>query len=400
MADRHRPVHNVGLIRSMSDPATGCDPSQCCRVVILPGLVPAQIDAHLEGEHRMSIVADTYRFVVGVDTHAAAHRYAIIETPNGRLFDEATFPTSAAGLRRAEAWIGRRAGGDIDAVLVSAEGTGSYGAQMAARLSSTGYRVVDAPAPQRDRGTDKNDPIDAIKAARGALIRDIERLADVRNSSMHTALSVLTKSRDHMSLERTRAINALTALLRIHDLDIDARKALTRTQIRQVAAWRTRTESLDIALTRTEAVRLARRIRDLDADLASNNRQLTILVTEYAPQMMAMPGVGPVCAAIILTAWSQPGRIHSESALARLGGTCPIETSSGAHSGHRLNRGGDRQLNRAIHTIAMVRMRSDAQTRDYVHKRVAEGLTRRSIQRCLKRYITRQIYRTLTDTTT
>ncbi|MGL5826261.1 MAG: IS110 family transposase [Nocardioides sp.] len=108
----------------------------------------------------MSIVADHYRFVVGVDTHAATHTYAIIESPSGKELGTETFPTTTAGLKRAGAWIGRRTGGDVDGVLIAAEGTGSYGAVMAELMSETGYRVVEAPAPsaKRLRGTGGSAP--------------------------------------------------------------------------------------------------------------------------------------------------------------------------------------------------------------------------------------------------
>ena len=128
----------------------------------------------------MSIVADHYTSVVGVDTHAATHTYALIESPSGKLIDQKTFPTTPAGLKRAIAWIGRRTGPDVGRVLVSAEGTGSYGAVMAERLSEAGYRVVEAPTPstKRLRGRGKTDTLDAIVAARSTLIMDIGRLRD------------------------------------------------------------------------------------------------------------------------------------------------------------------------------------------------------------------------------
>ena len=105
----------------------------------------------LQGDIALSIVADNYRFVVGVDTHAATHTYALLESPSGKELGTETFPTTPAGLGRAVAWLGRRTGGDIDGVLISAEGTGSYGAVMADLVSQTGYRVVEAPTPSSKR---------------------------------------------------------------------------------------------------------------------------------------------------------------------------------------------------------------------------------------------------------
>ena len=125
-------------------------------------------------------VAELYRLVVGVDTHAKVHQYAIVEAGTGRVLDEAGFPTSGAGLARAVAWITRRANGRVEEVLVSCEGTGSYGARLAKTLLDAGYRVVGAPSPKRDRGREKDDSIYALKPARGVLGSRVDRLADIR----------------------------------------------------------------------------------------------------------------------------------------------------------------------------------------------------------------------------
>lgn len=346
----------------------------------------------------MSIVADHYRFVVGVDTHAATHTYALLESPSGRELGTETFPTTTAGLNRAVAWVGRRTGGDVDGVLISAEGTGSYGAVMAELMSETGYRVVEAPPPsaKRLRGTGKTDTFDALTAARSTLVMDVNRLRDRRAGELQTALKVLTVAREQMNADRLRSINALTALLRTHGLGVDARRALTLTQIRAVAAWRRREEPLSLSVARADAIRHARRAIDLDGDLKSNREQVTKLVTDHAPALLEMVDVGAVTAAVVMTVWSHPGRIRSQAALAQIAGTCPIPASSGNTKRHRLNRGGDRQLNRAINTIVLTRMRMDPATRAYVERRTAEGRTKREITRCLKRYVTRQIHRTLT----
>ncbi len=162
----------------------------------------------------MPSVSEVYRFVVGVDTHAKVHQYAIIDAGTGHVLDEAGFSTSGPGLARAVAWIGRRTAGEVDAVLVSAEGTGSYGARLAKVLGQSGYRVVRRPAPKRDRGGDKNDSIDAIKAARSTLAKQSDRLADVRAGDLQQCLKILRTTRDRMTRESTQCRNALTALLR------------------------------------------------------------------------------------------------------------------------------------------------------------------------------------------
>lgn len=344
----------------------------------------------------MSIVADKYRFVIGVDTHSRTHQYAIIAAATGQAVDQAEFATHPAGLRRAVAWIGRRTDGDLDAVLVSVEGTGSYGAQLTRLLLDNRYRVVDAPTPKRDRGQSKNDSIDAFKAARNVLARQADHLADARDGETVRMLQVLLASRDRITTESTRSINALIALLRVHDLGFDARRKPTLTQIRQIARWHLPSTSLTaVSIAKTEAISLARRIIELHDQIHANEHLVQQIVTNTAPALLDQVGIGPITAAVIITARSHTGRLHSEAAFAALGGVSPIQIASGDRSEHRLNRGGDRQLNRALHTIATTRMRVDPHTRDYVQRRRAQGLSDRRIRRCLKRYISRQIYRTL-----
>lgn len=357
------------------------------------------------------IVADTYRFVVGVDTHAATHHYAIIDTRTGGIVDDAEFPTHTKGLLRAADWITRRTGepteGNLDRalgrvlgrVLVSIEGTRSYGAQLATLLTQAGYRVVDAPSPKRERGSAKNDHIDAVTAARGALHKAPDQLADARAGQTSATLQVLLTARNSMTSERTRAINALNALLRTHALGIDARRKVNRPTIRTIAAWRTRkTDTLTAATARAEAIRLATRILALDTEVDANEQALTTLVRATHPTLLKLPGVGPVSSAIVLTAWSHPGRIRDEAAFAKLGGVSPLEVASGNSHEHRLNRTGDRQLNSALHTIANSRIRHDSRTRDYLTRRTEQGLSKRRIRRCLKRYIARELYRHLAAT--
>lgn len=143
-------------------------------------------------------------------------------------------------------------------------------------------------------------------------------------------------------------------------------------------------------------MRLAKRITGLDGDLKANQVQLTKLTTEQMLSPLAMHGVGAVTAAIIVAVWSHPGRIRSEATFAMIAGTCPIPASSGNTVRHRLNRGRDRRLNRAINTIALTRMRTDKATREYVERKIAEGRSKREIMRTLKRYIIRQSHRLLT----
>jgi transposase len=346
----------------------------------------------------MTIVAHTSPFVIGVDTHAKSHAISILASPHGEIIGEAQFPATAVGLARAVVWAGRRTGGDLGALWVI-EGTGTYGARLARAATDAGYAVVEAPRmnARANRGIGKSDPLDARRIARAILTVDTTQLRHPRaDGGVRAAVRVLLSSRDHMSTERTATINALTALLRVIDLGIDARRPLSAGPVTTIAAWRTRDEDLATATARWEAIRLAKRVAALDGELKAITRRITDLVEQSpARRLLEQPGIGPVTAAVALTAWSHPGRVRSEAAFASLAGVNPIPASSGNTVRHRLNRGGDRRLNRALHMAVVTRMRMDPRTRAYVERRTAQGRTLREIRRCLKRYLARQIYRLL-----
>lgn len=346
----------------------------------------------------MSIVAHSHPFVVGVDTHAKNHVYAVIATATGELLQTRDFPTTSAGISRAIAWVAHRTGADL-ATLWVIEGAASYGALLAGAVGAAGYQVAEAARmdARAHHGVGKSDPLDAHRIAAAALPLEEQQLRRPRlNEGVRAALRVLVCARESMTTDRTRAVNALTALLRVNDLGLDARKSLTGTQIAEVSRWRAREEPLAISVARSEAVRLAKRISELDADIKTNNARITELVeiSEAAP-LLAETGFGPVTAAICLTAWSHHGRVRSEAAYAALAGVNPIPASSGNTIRHRLNRGGDRTLNKALHLVAISRMTFDAATTEYVQKRQTEGRTKKEIRRCVKRYLARRIYRTL-----
>ncbi|MDF1490413.1 IS110 family RNA-guided transposase [Tessaracoccus caeni] len=345
----------------------------------------------------MTIVADAYRFVIGIDTHAKTHHWAIIESRTGGVIDNREFPTTPAGINRAITWIRRRTHqATTNTVLVSMEGTGSYGTKAARALLEAGYRVTDAPSPKRPRGTGKNDAIDAITAARNILHKHSDHLADMRSSDTSKLFQVLLTARDSMTRERTRHINALGALLRTQELDLDARHKPGATKIRQVASWRPRaTDSPLQAAARAEAIRLAKRIRELDTQITDNTKNLRQAVQHTMPSLLALSGVGPVNAAIVLCAWSHPGRVRNDAAFAKLAGACPLEVSSGNRKNHRLNRTGDRQLNKALHIIAKTRLQHDPTTQAYLARRITSGSDLPRARRCLKRYIARELFKHL-----
>lgn len=343
----------------------------------------------------VSSVTEYYDHVIGVDTHARTHTYAVLEAGTGRRLDSATFPTTANGLSRALAWIRRRAQGRL---LVAIEGASSYGSNLRRALIGAGLDVCDVRPPKRAAraGRGKSDEIDAIAAARTALASDVERLTTPRSDGLRAALRVLLVARQSMDSRRTAERNALTALLRSFDLGIDVRKPLTDTQVREIAGWRHRaTDDAAMTTIRQEARRLAASVQALTLQLAENQAALAGHVQELAPGLQQLLGVGAVTGAILVTAYSHQGRVRSEAAFAALAGASPLEASSGNTTRHRLNRHGDRQLNRALDVIARVRLSCDPSTRDYLARRLAEGKSKREIRRSLKRYIARQLFRQL-----
>lgn len=347
----------------------------------------------------MSTVADTYKYVIGVDTHAKTHTYAVVAAATGAVIDTASFPTTDAGTARAIAWIERRSDGQQ---LAAVEGTGSYGATVTRALTTAGIRVCEVKPPKRQArdGHGKTDQIDAVAAARTALGTDATALILPRADGLRSALRVLLVARHSIDSQRTRDCNALNAFLRIINLGLDVRAPLTNTQVDIIAAWRDRSsDDTAAAVARSEARRLASAIHQRTRELETNHAALSKHVDELAPGIQDIPGVGPFTAAIILTAYSHQGRVRSEAAFAALAGVSPIPASSGNTTRHRLNRHGDRQLNRALHIIARCRMITDPTTKSYVDRRTAEGKTRREIHRCLKRFIARSIYHSLATLT-
>lgn len=345
----------------------------------------------------MTTVAHAHPFVVGVDTHACNHALTILAA-TGEVVDAGQFPSMGTGMDRAIAWAARRTGGDLETLWVI-EGAASYGARLAGAVTTAGYEVVEAARmdARANRGVGKSDPLDARRIAAAVLPLDTRELRHPRkDDGVRAALRILVTARDHMTAERTATVNALIALLRVVDLGIDARKAPTGKQIGEVARWRTRDEPLATLTARAEAVRLAKRAAALEEEIATNTTRMTELVTaSQAAPLLGKTGIGPVTAAICLTAWSHHGRVRSEAAFACLAGVNPIPASSGNTVRHRLNRGGDRRLNRALHIATLTRMTHDPATRAYVERRRAEGRTTKEIRRCLKRYLARHIYRTL-----
>ena len=261
--------------------------------------------------------------------------------------------------------------------------------------------IADRPAAAAGRTAAtsdgaKTDALDARRAAREVLGRP--DLAVPRARGRREALRALESTRRGAQTARTAAINELKALIVSAPVDLrdQLRGLTTAAQVAKCAAFRLPAAPLDELTATKQALRsLARRIKTLTAEAADLQTSIRWLVEAVAPHLLDQPGVGPVTAAQIYIAWSHPGRCRNEAAFARLAGVAPLEASSGQNTRHRLNRRGDRQLNRALHTIAVTRSRYCPHTQAHIAKPTAEGKTPREAQRCLKRYIARQIYRLL-----
>lgn len=343
----------------------------------------------------MTIVAEKYDYVIGIDTHARTHTYAIINTRTGAREHCQTFPVTTPGMNRAVAWLQRNIHGES---IAAVEGTRSYGATIAHALVDAHIEVVEAKPPRRkdqsSRG--KSDEIDATAAAISILGKDISKLLRPRSEGARAALSILSASRGRIDTQRTINRNSLSALLRTFDLGIDARQSLTARQIKQISVWRQHSsDSIDQRFAREEAKFLASSILAADQLLKENSKAMSDLDEQLAPELQQVFGLGPVTTAWIPMAYSHPGRVHSEAAFAALAGVSPLQASSGNHERYRLNRRGDRLLNKALDVVARTRMGHDEATKKYVEKRTAEGLSPKEIKRILKRYIARSIYRKL-----
>jgi transposase len=345
----------------------------------------------------MPMLAEMVDAVIGVDTHLDSHALAVC-APSGAVLAQATIAADAGGYAAAVAFAAAHAPGPR--VSFAVEGSRSHGIGLARALAAAGQQVVEVERPKRAarRGKGKSDAIDAVLAARAALGYHLDRLPTPRADGDREALRILLAARRDATDERTAKVNALRALLRggDHADAALARGRLSPARLAAIARRRGRAGHTREQATRlAEARRLALRITDLDRELAANTKTLTAIVDELVPGLLDRHGIGPVSAAQAIVSYSHHGRCRNDAAYARLGGAAPLEASSGKTVRHRLNRGGDRDLNRALHDIAKTRMRSCPRTRAYVERRRADGKTDREIRRCLKRYIARELFRAL-----
>jgi len=344
----------------------------------------------------MTTMADRQRPVTGgVDTHKDAH-VAVVVDEVGRVLGTESFPVNAKGYASLLAWMAARGA----LVKVGVEGTGSYGAGLARYLAAHGVAVTEVNRPNRQarRRKGKSGPVDAEGAARSALNGEASGAPKSRDGAVE-ALRALRVARRGAVKARTQATNQL------RDLVVSAPEALrarlvhlsTAKRVELAAQFRPGSLLCPVEATKAAMRSLAQRHQGLSAEVARLDDALGDIVAEVAPDgFLAKTGVGTQVATILLgTAGDNPGRLGSEGCFAALCGSSPVDASSGKQKRHRLNQGGDRQANSALWRIVFTRMTCDPRTKAYVERRTAEGKTTKEIMRCLKRYVAREVYKSI-----
>jgi transposase len=330
----------------------------------------------------------------GVDTHADTHVAAALD-PIGGLLGVQEFPVTPAGYASLLSWLG----GFGTVALVGIEGTGSYGAGLARHVAAAGIRVVEVDRSDRQdrRRQGKSDPLDAVSAARAAQSGRARGAPKGRDGAVEAIRALMVAKRSARS-ERTQTINQARSLIVTGPDDLRARFARHTVTglVTGLASLRPRPGDVVGYATRIALRELGRRAEFLDGQLGRLDELIVPLVAGRAPALLALYGVGPDTAALLLiAAGDHPARLRSEAAWAHLCAAAPIPASSGKVTRHRLNPGGDRQANHALWRIVITRMSSHAPTRAYVERRTTEGLSKTEIIRCLKRYVAREVYRHL-----
>lgn len=331
----------------------------------------------------------------GVDTHLDVHVAAAVDHLGGVLGTQ-SFPATAAGYRQLLRWLASF--GPIHAVGV--EGTGSYGSALARHLADHDVTVIEVARPNRQvrRRHGKTDIVDAIAAARAVLSGEATGTPKSHDGPVES-LRLLKIVQRSGNKARTQAVNQLHNIVATAPDDLRQRLRSMKTPelIATCTAFRVRADD-DTVLTTTRLVlrELAQRVQLLDRQLADITTRLRRITTAVAPDLVAKRGVGPDTASTVLvSAGDNPHRLHNERSFAALAGSNPIPASSGKTVRHRLNRGGDRQLNAALWRITMVRLATDPDTRAYLERRITEGKTKREAIRCIKRYIARELFTAL-----
>ena len=338
------------------------------------------------------------RIVGGVDTHKELHVAAIVDERD-MVIETQSFATTRQGYRQLLAWM--RSFGELDRVGI--ESTGSYGAGLLRFMSKAGIEVLEVTTPdkldRRRRG--KNDDLDAQNAAHAAFAGRRTVTPRTRDG-MVESLRVLKACRKTAVSARRVALQMIqNTIVCAPDRLRDALRSMTRMQlIRTLAAWRpdlTAYREVEAAY-RIGLRSLARRYLELHDEIGDLDAMIHAIVEDLAPSLITRNSIGHIGAAqLLLTAGDNPERLRSEASFAALCGVSPVPASSGKVVRHRLNRGGDRAANSALHIIAIGRLRTDPKTKDDVAKRIAEGHSKLDAIRALKRYIAREVFTLIRD---
>lgn len=323
----------------------------------------------------------TWTVAIGIDTHRDRHSACALDRL-GRPLGELELTTDPAGYRALHRWACT-----LGEPAFALEGSGSYGAGLARHLAELGASVYECERPtRRDRRRGKSDQIDAAAAARRLLSG--EGLAELRGFGVREQLRVLLLERRSARQAQTAALNQLHALVITAPPELRSRlERLRGLALAKRAAGLRCSEGTAPVLRR-----LGRRVLVLAAEVELVDGELRELVSGLAPALLCECGVGPVSAAQLLVSSGDPGRMRSEASFAALAGASPVDASSGRQQRHRLNRGGDRQLNAALYVIALSRKRAHVPTRDYYERLLASGKTKREALRCVKRILARHFY--------
>jgi transposase len=335
--------------------------------------------------------------VLGVDTHLDVH-LAVALDHLGRRLDTFRVPTTKKGYESLLAWA--EGFGPVRCAGV-VEGTSSYGAGLARYLRAVGIEIKEVERPKRRhrrRGNGKSDLIDAEAAARAVLAG--ETAGEPKSGDGRVEMIRTLRAARHSAVKaRSQAANQLQGFVVTapEELRHHLRKLTTKKLVTVAARMRPGKDPDDVqTATRFSLRSVARRYQALSEEIAELDAQLDRLVAEAAPELISLPAIGTDHAAtLLLTVGDNPERLRSEASFASLCGVSPVEASSGKVVRHRLNRGGNRDANRSLHLICVVRMRVDERTRRYVARRTAEGKSKQEIMRCLKRYVAREVYRVL-----
>ena len=338
--------------------------------------------------------------VIGADTHKRSHALTAVDDGTGRVCGGREIKADEAGHLAAVRWAR-----EIDPERVWAiEDCRHVSRRLEQALLAAGERVVRVP-PHRmgssrrgEREPGKSDQIDALAVARAVVKDGIERFAAAHLDESAMEIRLLSDHRNDLVAERTRMQNRLRWHLLALCPDLEqSLKPRTLNQPKQL-------ERIDRRLRRllgrgTARVRIAREevthIRSLTRQINQLELELVALIKTHRPQLLAETGCGPLTAAILIGHTAGAERFRNDASFARQAGVAPILCSSGQRNRHRLHRGGDRQLNHALHIIAITRARYDPATKTYLARKQAEGKSKREAIRCLKRHLARHFHHIL-----